>query len=239
MPAFAGKAQDIGRDTMKWILLDIEGTVSDKRFVHETLFPFARVRLGAFLAAHEREPEVAEALALMREKLQQPQTGVAAIARELAHWIDEDRKEEPLKSLQGLIWREGYQSGVLVSHIYADVPPAFARWTRAGVRLAIFSSGSIAAQKLLFAHTSAGDLTPRISAYFDLSTGPKHEAASYTRIAKSLDCAPADVRFYTDAPKEVAAALAAGMSALLVERDGAIDAPMDWRRIQDFAKETP
>ncbi|MFO1187436.1 MAG: acireductone synthase [Alphaproteobacteria bacterium] len=222
---------------MKWILLDIEGTVSDKRFVHETLFPFARARMGTFLAAHERNADVAAALAAMRGKMTRPNAGVAEIAAELVRWIDEDRKEEPLKSLQGLIWREGYQSGALVSHIYPDVPPAFARWTKAGVKLAIFSSGSAAAQKLLFAHTSAGNLMPHLSAYFDLSTGPKHESASYTRIAKSLDCAPASVRFYTDAPKEVAAALAAGMNAVLVEREGPIEAPKDWRRIQDFSRE--
>lgn len=239
MPAFAGKAVWVGVSNMKWILLDIEGTVSDKRFVHETLFPFARTRMGTFLATHEREAEVAEALATMRAKLNRPGAGVAEIASELVCWIDEDRKEEPLKSLQGLIWREGYRSGALLSHIYPDVPPAFARWTKGGVRLAIFSSGSVAAQRLLFAHTSAGDLTPQLSAYFDLSTGPKHEAASYARIAKSLDCNPKDVRFYTDVPKEVSAALAAGLDAVLVERDGPIEAPKDWRRIQDFAKETP
>jgi enolase-phosphatase E1 len=224
---------------MKWVLLDIEGTVSDKRFVHETLFPFARARLGTFLAAQERAPEVAGALALMREKMREPQAGVAAIASELVRWIDEDRKEEPLKTLQGFIWREGYRGGALLSHIYPDVPPVFARWTRAGVKLAIFSSGSIAAQRLLFSHTSAGDLTPHISAYFDLSTGAKHEAASYTRIAKSLDCPPTELRFYTDAPREIAAALQAGLDAVLVERDGPIEAPKDWRRIQDFAKEAP
>jgi enolase-phosphatase E1 len=224
---------------MKAILLDIEGTVSDKRFVHETLFPFARARMGEFLAAHEHEPEVAKALGMMREKLKQPQAPVTAVAAELARWIDEDRKEEPLKTLQGLIWREGYQSGELVSHIYPDVPPALARWRKAGLRLAIFSSGSVAAQQLLFAHTSAGDLTPHLSDYFDLSTGPKHESASYTRIAKSLDCPPSDVRFYTDAPKEVAAAIEAGMDAVLVERDGPIDAPQRWRRIQDFTRDTP
>lgn len=222
---------------MKWILLDIEGTVSDKRFVHETLFPFARAKLGAFLAAHEREAAVAEALGLMRARMNQPQAGVAAIAAELARWIDEDRKEEPLKSLQGLIWRAGYEAGTLVSHIYKDVPPAFARWRKAGLALAIFSSGSIPAQKLLFAHTSAGDLTPHLSAYFDLSTGPKNEASSYARIAKSLGCPPADIRFYTDAPKEVAAALEAGMDPVLVERDGPIDAPKEWRRLPDFSGE--
>lgn len=225
---------------MKWVLLDIEGTVSDKRFVHETLFPFARARMATFLAAHGREADaaVADALAAMRAKLNRPNASIAEIAAELVRWIDEDRKEEPLKTLQGLIWREGYGSGTLVSHIYPDVPPAFSRWCDKGLCLAIFSSGSIAAQKLLFAHTAAGDLTPQLSAYFDLSTGPKFEAASYVRIAKTLDCPPAEMRFYSDAPKEIAAAREARIDAVLVERDGPIEAPRDWRRIQDFTGES-
>jgi enolase-phosphatase E1 len=222
---------------MKAILLDIEGTVTDKRFVTETLFPFAREALGEFLAAHAREPEIASAIALMRQKLARPGSSVPEIAQALVQWIDEDRKEEPLKTLQGLIWRQGYEAGTLVSHLYPDVKPAFERWRKAGLTLAIFSSGSIAAQKLLFAHTVAGDLTPGLAAYFDLSTGPKHEAASYARIAKALDLQPAEIRFYTDAPKEVAAALEAGLEAVLVEHDGRVEAPRAWRRITDFTGE--
>ncbi|MFZ1992412.1 MAG: acireductone synthase [Alphaproteobacteria bacterium] len=219
------------------ILLDIEGTVSDKRFVAETLFPFARKRIKAFMRDHARDGEVAAAASLMRAKMGRPDAGPDEIGAELEHWIDADKKEEPLKSLQGLIWKEGYDSGELVSHIYADVPPALERWRKAGKRIAIFSSGSVGAQKLLFAHTSIGDLTPYFSGYFDLSTGPKFEAASYVKIAKALDHQPSDIHFYSDAPREVEAALAAGLVATLVERDGPIEASPSFRRIQDFTGE--
>jgi enolase-phosphatase E1 len=220
---------------MSAVLLDIEGTVSDKRFVTQTLFPFARERIADFVALHQLQPEVAAAIALMREKLGQRDASVDDIGHALVRWIDEDRKEEPLKTLQGLIWAQGYASGALISHIYADVPPALERWKRAGKRLAIFSSGSIGAQKLLFAHTSVGDLTPYFSGYFDLSTGPKMEAASYLTIAKALDHLPRDVTFYSDATREVEAALAAGMQSILVERDGPIAGAPDLKRITDFA----
>ena len=222
---------------MSAILLDIEGTVSDKKFVTQVLFPFARERIKAFIRTHAEEPEVANALRLMREKLGHRAASTEDIGRALERWIDEDRKEEPLKSLQGLIWAEGYASGTLVSHIYPDVPPALERWKRAGKAIAIFSSGSVAAQKLFFAHTEKGDLTPFFSSYFDLSTGPKFEAASYTKIAKALDHPPKEVRFYSDVVREIDAALAAGMAAVLVERDGPVESSGAFRRIGDFTGE--
>lgn len=222
---------------MSAILLDIEGTVSDKRFVTQKLFPFARERIAEFILQHQREPQVASALALMREKLGRKSASIEEIGHALERWIDEDRKEEPLKTLQELVRAQGYASGALVSHIYADVPPALERWKRAGKRIAIFSSGSIAAQKLLFSHTEMGDLTPYFSAYFDLSTGPKMEASSYVKIAKALDHASKDVRFYSDIVKEVEAALAAGMAAVLVERDGPVAGGEGLKRIPNFASE--
>jgi enolase-phosphatase E1 len=222
---------------MSAVLLDIEGTVSDKRFVAEVLFPFARKRIRAFVAANAGVPEVAAALRLMREKLGRADASQDEIGAALERWIDEDRKEEPLKTLQGLIWAEGYASGELRSHIYADVPPALERWRRAGKRIAIFSSGSVQAQKLLFANTERGDLTPFISTYFDLSTGPKFEPASYAKIARALDHQPKDICFYSDAVKEVEAARAAGLEALLVERDGPIAGGSALRRMSDLAGE--
>ena len=222
---------------MSAVLLDIEGTVSDKRFVAETLFPFARKRIKAFMREHGRDGEVAAAASLMRAKLGRMDAGPEEVGAELERWIDEDRKEEPLKSLQALIWKEGYDSGELVSHIYADVPPALERWRAAGKRIAIFSSGSVGAQKLLFRHTSLGDLTPFFSGYFDLSTGPKFDAASYAKIAQAMNHQPADIHFYSDAPREVEGALAAGMKATLVERDGPIAAPSTFRRVQNFTGE--
>lgn len=222
---------------MKAILLDIEGTVTDKAFVTDTLFPFARTRIASFIALHANEPEVRAAIELMREKLGQTDASVESIGAALETWIEEDRKEEPLKTLQGLIWKEGFVGGSLVAHIYPEVPAAFARWRANGQRLAIFSSGSIGAQKLLFAHTLAGDLTPYLQGHFDLSSGPKMEAASYTKIAEALNLPPTDVKFYSDVPLEVEAAIASGMEAVLVERDGPIEATGNYHRITDFSKE--
>jgi enolase-phosphatase E1 len=220
---------------MSAILLDIEGTVTDKRFVTERLFPFARARIAAFVCERASEPGVAKAIDAMRAKIG-ANASVNEIGAELERWIDADKKEEPLKSLQGLIWAAGYEDGSLVAPLYADVPAALRRWRAAGNKIAIFSSGSVKAQKLLFSHTEAGDLTPLLDAYFDLSTGPKNQAASYVTIAKALDCQPSEVRFYSDAPAEVEAAMQAGMRATLVERDGPVDAPT-LRHIQDFAGE--
>src|SRR5262245_7711371 len=124
---------------MSAILLDIEGTVSDKPFVTETLFPFARERIARFVSERRGEPEMGLVLGLRRQKLGRRDATIEEIGAELERWIDQDRKEEPLKTLQGFIWAEGYDSGALISHIYDDVPAALERWKQAGKRLAIFS----------------------------------------------------------------------------------------------------
>lgn len=129
-----------------------------------------------------------------------------------------DRKSTPLKELQGRLWRDGYESGQLRAEVYDDVPPAFARWTQQGRRLAIYSSGSVLAQKLLFAHTTHGDLTPYLSGYFDTTTGPKREAASYALIAQHLDVASGEMHFLTDLAAEAEAAANAGVQTTLIAR---------------------
>ncbi|WCM25522.1 acireductone synthase [Sphingomonas sp. QA11] len=194
------------------ILTDIEGTTSSIAFVTETLFPYARERLPAFVAAHpdETAPILADVAAA------EPGDPVATLTR----WIDEDRKATPLKTLQGMIWEDGYREGAFTGHIYADAVAALRRWHAAGIALYVFSSGSVAAQKLLFGHSDAGDLTPLFSGYFDTTTGPKREAVSYTAIAKAIGLDPADILFLSDTPQEIAAARAADMQTLLIDRDG-------------------
>ena len=193
--------------TPKAILLDIEGTTSSIAFVAETLFPYARKHLAAYVAAHA--DEVAPILAEV------PGDPVET----LIQWIDEDRKATPLKTLQGLIWAQGYADGELDGHVYPDTPEAMRRWKAMGIDIHIYSSGSIAAQKLIFGHSVAGDLTPLLSGYFDTTTGPKREADSYTRIAEALDLPPGDILFLTDVQAEADAARAAGVQALLIDRD--------------------
>src|SRR5262249_32453168 len=150
---------------MRVVLLDVEGTTTDKRFVTETLFPYARQRIVEFLRTHEARADVAAAIAALRAE----HGSAEAIGHELERWIDADKKQEPLKTLQGLIWEAGYADGTLLAHVYPDVPGALQRWTNAGARVAIFSSGSVHAQRLLFGHTIAGDLLSRLSAHFDLA----------------------------------------------------------------------
>lgn len=192
----------------KAILLDIEGTTSSISFVAEELFPYARKHLAAFIAAHP--DEVAPILAEV------PGDPVTT----LTQWIDEDRKATPLKTIQGLIWAQGYADGELSGHVYPDTPEAMRRWKAMGIALNIYSSGSIAAQKLIFGHSVAGDLTPLLSGYFDTTTGPKREAESYAKIADALGLAPADILFLTDIQAEADAAIAAGVRALVVDREG-------------------
>jgi enolase-phosphatase E1 len=195
------------------ILTDIEGTTSAIAFVKETLFPFAEAELDAFLDTHEEEPEVAAVLAEVRD-----------IAREqdprstLRIWMAEDAKITPLKTLQGLIWRAGYLDGRLKGHVYPDVAPCLRAWSKAGLRLAVYSSGSVEAQKLIFGHSEAGDLTPLFGGFFDTKVGGKREAASYATIAAGLYLPPGDILFLSDIAAELDAALTAGLQTCQLVR---------------------
>lgn len=195
---------------MKAILTDIEGTTTSLSFVADILFPYARERLPAYVAAHPAEtaPILADVAAV------EPGDPVATLLR----WIDEDRKATPLKALQGMIWADGYASGAFTGHVYADAAIALRRWHAQGTRLYVFSSGSVAAQKLLFAHSDAGDLTPVFSGYFDTTSGPKRVANSYAKIAEAIGEPVGAVLFLSDTSEEIAAARAAGMQALLIDR---------------------
>ena len=187
------------------ILTDIEGTTSSIAFVTETLFPYARARMANYVAGH---PETVVDV-----------PGDDPVAT-LLGWMDVDAKETPLKTLQGLIWAEGYADGTLQGHVYPDAVAGLRRWHAAGLALYVFSSGSIAAQKLIFGHSVAGDLTPLFSGYFDTTTGPKRAAASYAKIADAIGLSVGDILFLSDTPAEIAAGRDAGMAALLIDRDG-------------------
>lgn len=208
------------------VLLDIEGTTTPVDFVTGTLFPFARRRLRGFLDAHAGDPDLAADLALLHtDHAEERSRGEAPPpAEDLAAFVgwlmDRDRKTTGLKALQGRIWEQGYRSGDLRSIVFPDVPPSLARWRRDGRRIAIYSSGSIHAQKLLFAHTGSGDLTPQIDAYFDTTSGPKKESSSYRRIARAMGLAPASMLFVSDVPAELDAALGAGFRTHLSLRPG-------------------
>ncbi len=222
-------------EPVRAILLDIEGTTTPIDFVYGTLFPFARARIGDFVQRHRDRADVREDIQALRveyalEDSQAPglpawrggsANAEADSAVNYALWLTErDRKSTPLKSLQGRIWQAGYLSGELRGQLYPDVAPAFRRWRTQGRTMAIFSSGSVLAQKLLFAHSTAGDLASFISAYFDTTTGPKQDAQSYGRITAALRLPPADLLFCSDVVPELDAARRAGIHTALCARSG-------------------
>jgi enolase-phosphatase E1 len=222
---------DAGR--VRAILLDIEGTTTPIDFVTRVLFPYARERVKDFLL--RRASEVRDDLARLFSEHEADERGgqppppwragspaeTIDSATAYVHWLmDRDRKSTALKALQGRIWEEGYQAGYLRGQVYPDVPRAFARWRAQGRDLAIFSSGSVLAQKLLFSRSEAGDLTPFLRAYFDTTTGAKGDPESYGKIAARLGQAPAAVLFLSDITAELDAARHAGMSTALCVRAG-------------------
>ncbi|HEY6986443.1 MAG TPA: acireductone synthase, partial [Rhodanobacteraceae bacterium] len=136
----------------------------------------------------------------------------------LIRWIDADRKSTALKALQGMIWKAGYEDREYRAHVYPEVPARLREWERSGKRLFVYSSGSVPAQKLFFAYTEAGDLTPLFSGYFDTETGPKREAESYRRIAAAIGMPASDILFLSDVIEELDAARTAGMQTTLLAR---------------------
>ena len=198
------------------ILTDIEGTTTAIAFVHRSLFPYAAEALPAFLARHAARADVA---AILRDV-----PGEDKLAT-LRGWMEEDAKVTPLKALQGLVWRQGYEEGALRGHLWPDVAPALQDWHAAGLRLAVYSSGSEEAQRLLFRHSEAGDLEPLFEGFFDTRMGPTREAASYARIAGAWRALPGAILFLSDVAEELDAAREAGLSTCQLVRAGDGTAP--------------
>jgi len=225
--------------------LDIEGTTTPIEFVHQVLFPYARARVHDFLEQHADDPAVRADIALLCAEY----TAQSAQSRDIPSWnpeayvywlMDRDSKSTGLKSLQGRIWEGGYRSGELKGkgEVYPDVKPAFERWRKGGKEIAIFSSGSVQAQRNLFANTTAGDLSSFLTGYFDTTTGPKRDAGSYRKIAATLHHSPKEILFVSDVTAELDAARAAGMRTALCVRghDHSHDSPTDHPRIRSFVE---
>ena len=219
------------------VVLDIEGTTSAARFVYDTLFPYARTRMRGWLHEHGDDPATATAIAAVAAESGVDPDDRDAVADILESWIDADVKAAPLKALQGLIWAQGYDSGDLRSHFFDDVPPALRAWRQAGLRVVAYSSGSIAAQQSLFAHSTDGDLGALVDANYDLETaGPKRDGASYRRIADDLGIDPARLLFLSDIEDELTAARAAGWQAVGVVRAGEEQATAQEPSIASFGE---
>ena len=204
---------------MTLILTDIEGTTSSISFVKDVLFPYARRALPAFVRARGHEPDVRRWLdTVAAENGCTGGNTDDAVIEILQGWIDEDRKHTALKALQGMIWLDGYRGADFTAHIYPDAAERLRAWEAAGIPLAVYSSGSVPAQRLFFAHTDAGDLSPLFGAWFDTEVGHKRDAGSYREIASRLQRAPEDILFLSDVVEELDAAREAGMRTTLIDR---------------------
>lgn len=218
---------------IKAILTDIEGTTSSLSFVKDVLFPYARERMADFVRDHAHDAAVRKPLNDIKHIVGRDLSD-HQITEQLIRWIDEDKKITPLKALQGMIWEDGYRRDAFKGHVYEDAVRKLRQWKSQGMRLYVFSSGSVHAQKLLFAHTEYGDLTPLFSGYFDTTVGNKREAASYHAIAEVIDSDPSEILFLSDIKEELDAAHAAGMQAVWLVREGALDEAAEHRQVATF-----
>jgi len=204
--------------SVRAIVTDIEGTTTPIAFVHQKLFPFSRERLARFCKAHAQEPQIAKALQDARALAGKGDLDLDGVIALLDQWIQEDRKAGPLKTIQGLIWREGYEEGLLMGEVYEDAAQYLRRWHAEGLDLYVYSSGSEEAQRLIFGHSDQGDLALLFKGFFDTRMGAKAEAKSYANISAAIGVIPAEILFLTDAPAEVAAAREAGFQVVRIDR---------------------
>jgi len=202
------------------IITDIEGTTTDIAFVHDVLFPYARQQLPGYIAANANSPVVREQLKAVSAEVGRPLSDSEAIAQ-LQRWIDQDQKIGPLKNLQGLIWAQGYAAGTLQGHVYDDAATQLRRWHARGLRLHVYSSGSVKAQQLIYGHSNHGDLRPLFSGYFDTRIGHKREVGSYEVIRDALGGDASGMLFLSDIKEELDAAKQAGMQTAWLVRDPA------------------
>ena len=209
-------------DGIQWILTDIEGTTTEVSFVYDILFPYFRAHMDQWKTVDSAPMNdvLEQTRFLVLEEQSINLSSKEALFDQLRQWSIEDRKVTPLKTFQGMVWEQGFKSGAIKGHMYPDVKPALERWTAMGMKLAIFSSGSIAAQKQLFGFSTEGDLTPYFSAYFDTTTGMKRDEQTYQLIVQQVNAPANSVLFLSDIHQELEAAHAAGLRTLQLVRPG-------------------
>jgi enolase-phosphatase E1 len=218
---------------IKAIITDIEGTTSSLSFVKDCLFPYARAHVGDFLRENTTNETVQKLLADVNVEVGTELNLEQAITQ-LIQWIDDDKKITPLKSLQGLIWELGYQRGELTGHLYDDAIRNLQTWKAEGFDLYVYSSGSVYAQKLLFAHTEVGDLTPLFSGYFDTHIGGKQESSSYENIVAHIGLPAEQLLFLSDIEAELNAAQTAGLQTIWLIREDAPQTEATHQQVRDF-----
>jgi enolase-phosphatase E1 len=232
---------------VKGILLDIEGTTSSISFVYDVMFPFVRNNVGSFLSQSWDSDEVKACVSLLAKDLEKGSAadwlGDDAVEQQQAKVVggviqlmDADVKATGLKQLQGLIWKSGFHSGEMVAHLFDEVAECIQGWHKSGIDVRIYSSGSIAAQKLFFGHTIAGNLLDCFQGHYDTTTGPKKEADSYSTIAEEFACEASEILFVSDVVDELAAAKAAGLQTVLSLRPGnkPVDAGHEFDAVNGF-----
>lgn len=222
------------------ILTDIEGTTSSIAFVKDVLFPYAARELPRFVRTNIGDPAV-------RNWMDSAALDIGGVVSDdciielLLDWIRDDRKHTALKGLQGMLWKAGYERGDFCGHVYPDAVERLREWHAAGIPLHVYSSGSVEAQKLLFGHSEAGDLSALFSGNFDTQVGGKRDPDSYRKIADGLKLSAGEILFLSDVVEELDAARIAGMRTLLVDRPGDYPKPRlgsdahDHRRVESFA----
>ncbi len=218
---------------IKAIVTDIEGTTSSISFVHDVLFPYARKHIAGFVRCHAEDPHIVPQLNDVRREAGKD-LSVEGVIEQLLQWIDQDKKITPLKALQGLIWEKGYKDGDFHGHVYADAYENLKKWHAAGIKLYVYSSGSVYAQKLLFGYTEYGDLNNLFDGNFDTMAGAKIDTESYHKILQHISLPGEQVLFLSDIEKELDAAAQAGMQTYWLVRDKTIDKTAAHRQVNDF-----
>jgi enolase-phosphatase E1 len=208
---------------IKYILTDIEGTTSSVSFVYDVLFPYFKAHLSelpkmANLA--EVKHAFAQVIEIVKEEEGKHITTTEEVMDYLVRWNDDDRKITPLKTLQGIIWKMAYETGEIKGHVFDDVPTCLNQWRIQGIKVGVFSSGSVAAQKLLFRHSCFGDLSAHFSNHFDTTTGPKRAPETYQSIAAFLGLEPHQILFLSDIREELEAATKVGLQTVQLVRPG-------------------
>ena len=232
----------IARLQAQCVLLDIEGTISDIRFVYDVMFPYAKKNIERFLVENWESLPVQDAVRTVARDADITSIGdwlgpawqkgdniaVLKLSEHCHQLMAADSKATGLKLLQGMVWQFGFESGALRAELFADVLPALEEWKASGLDLRIYSSGSVLAQKMFFKYTVLGDLSDLFSAYYDTTIGTKKEAASYKRIAAECQFDPAEIVFVTDVHSELIAASQAGMQVVASVRPNNLPLPAEF-----------
>lgn len=223
-------------ENIKAIVTDIEGTTTSLSFVKDVLFPYADTHMQAFAEQHHTDPCVMGQLEAVRRQSGHPEFSLPDIVAQLRQWIAEDKKATPLKAIQGMLWEEGYKNGDFTGHVYEDAARNLHQWHEQGIKLYVYSSGSVHAQKLLFGYSDAGDLTAVFSGYFDTQIGNKREAAAYAHILAALDCTAEQILFLSDVAEELDAARQVGFQTCCLIRENQPTSGLEHPWVTDFDK---